>query len=494
LINKDGKELASSYHGYEVEQPNPGWAQQWPEVWLDAVKKVIKDIVSANNVNPDDIEGIAISSLYGGAGIPVDNKIEPLAPCLIWMDRRAKEETDWVKTNLDLDNLYQITGNTVDSYYGYTKMLWIKNNWPEIWNNTNLFLPPNAYIIYKLTGEIAVDYSSAGNIGGIFDINKKTWSEEMCNKLGIPVDKQPEKLVGSDEIVGEITEAVAEETGLKPGTPVIAGGVDAAVATLSAGAVFEGNHVAMIGTSMCWGFVTEKTNLSSKLVSMPNVIEAQDKVYSFGGAATAGAIIRWFRDVFGQEELNTEEKLGIDAYKLLEIKTEDIPAGSEGLIVLPYFMGERSPIWDSQARGNILGLSLYHTKGHIFKAFMEGVAYALRHNMEIMVDNDQIELDKELLLVGGITKSDIFPQIIADVTGFPVKIIKNDVEAPLGDAVLAGLGTGVFNSPEVLLDWIEFEETFIPDKDNKEVYDKLFEQYKELYPKLKEEMEILSDI
>ncbi len=316
----------------------------------------------------------------------------------------------------------------------------------------------------------------------------------MCNKLGIPVDKQPEKLVGSDEIVGEITEAVAEETGLKPGTPVIAGGVDAAVATLSAGAVFEGNHVAMIGTSMCWGFVTEKTNLSSKLVSMPNVIEAQDKVYSFGGAATAGAIIRWFRDVFGQEELNTEEKLGLDAYKLLEIKTEDIPAGSEGLIVLPYFMGERSPIWDSQARGNILGLSLYHTKGHIFKAFMEGVAYALRHNMEIMVDNDQIELDKELLLVGGITKSDIFPQIIADVTGFPVKIIKNDVEAPLGDAVLAGLGTGVFNSPEVLLDWIEFEETFIPDKDNKEVYDKLFEQYKELYPKLKEEMEILSNI
>ncbi len=142
-------------------------------------------------------------------------------------------------------------------------MLWIKNNWPEIWNNTNLFLPPNAYIIYKLTGEIAVDYSSAGNIGGIFDINKKTWSEEMCNKLGIPVDKQPEKLVGSDEIVGEITEAVAEETGLKPGTPVIAGGVDAAVATLSAGAVFEGNHVAMIGTSMCWGFVTEKTFLQN---------------------------------------------------------------------------------------------------------------------------------------------------------------------------------------------------------------------------------------
>ena len=437
---------------------------------------------------------MAISSLYGGAGIPVDNNIEPLAPCLIWMDRRAKEETDWVKVNIDLDNLYQITGNTVDSYYGYTKMLWIKNNWPEIWNNTNLFLPPNAYIIYKLTDEIAVDYSSAGNIGGIFDINKKTWSEEMCNKLGIPVDKQPQKLVGSDEIVGEITETVAEETGLKPGTPVIAGGVDAAVATLSAGAVFEGNHVAMIGTSMCWGFVTEKTNLSPKLVSMPNVIEAKDKVYSFGGAATAGAIIRWFRDVFGQEELNTEEKLGIDAYKLLELKTEDIPAGSEGLIVLPYFMGERSPIWDSQARGNILGLSLYHTKGHIFKAFMEGVAYALRHNMEIMVDNDQIELDKELLLVGGITKSDIFPQIIADVTGFPVKIIKNDVEAPLGDAVLAGLGTGVFNSPEVLLDWIEFEETFIPDKENKDVYDKLFEQYKELYPKLKEEMEILSDI
>lgn len=489
-----GQIIASSYSEYEVDQPKPGWAEQWPEVWLEAVNNVIKDITSLSEVDGKEIEGLAISSLYGGAGIPVDRDKNPLAPCLIWMDRRAKEETKWVKSNLDLDRLYEITGNTVDSYYGYTKMMWIRDNWPEVWDKTELFLPPNAYIIYKLTGELAIDYSSAGNIGGIFDIKKKEWSKEMTEKLGIPLKKLPKKIIGSDEIAGEINKEAANITGLQEGTPVIAGGVDAAVATLSAGAIKEGNHVAMIGTSMCWGFVTTKTNVSDKLVSMPNVIDSTNKIYSFGGAATAGAIIKWFRDVFGQEELEVEEKIDIDAYKLLELKAEDIPAGSEGLIVLPYFMGERSPIWDGDARGNILGLSLYHSKAHIFKAFMEGVAYALRHNMEIMHKQDDVSLDDELILVGGVTKSSIFPRIIADVTGYKIKIIKNEVEAPLGDAILAGLGTGALKNPEVILDWLEYEEAINPDQKNKEIYDKLFKEYKNLYPKLQSNMSVLASL
>lgn len=492
LINEKGEVLSHSYKGYDVETPKPSWAEQWPKPWVDATFETIKGVVDKSKVNIEDIKGVAISSLYGGSGIPVDVNIEPLAPCLIWMDRRAEEEVDWVKENIDLQKLLKTTGNSVNSYFGFTKMLWIKNNLP-IWNKIKYFIPPAPYVVYKLTGELAVDHSSAGNIGGLYDLKERKWSSDMAEKLGIPLEFLPERLVECTEIVGEITEEAARSTGLKMGTPVICGGVDAPVATVGAGAFTEGKHVAMTGTSMCWGFVTKEPNLSESLVSMPHTIDSKDKIYTFGGAATAGAIVRWFRDVLGTEELLGEEKTGVNAYQLLEERAADIAAGSEGLIVLPYFMGERSPIWDSKARGTILGLSLVHNKGHLYKAFMEGVAYSLRHNME-MVGGTGINLDKEIILVGGVSKSKLWPQIFADVTGKPVKIIKNDVEAPLADALLAGLATGVFKDPSVLSHWLEFDKVIEPNIGNIEVYDKIFAEYKKVYLNLRENMISINNI
>ena len=492
VINAEGEILAESYQGYNINQPQTNWAQKWPEDWVEATYKVLNELLDHKKVSRKEIEGLAISSLYGGSGIPVDSEIKPTAPCLIWLDRRAEKQVNWVKEHLDLERLYNITGNYVDSYHGFTKMMWIRDNWPEVWEETELFLPPNSYIIYQLTKELAIDYSSAGNIGGIFDLKKRKWSEEMSNKLDLPLQKQPQRLVKSTEIVGEITAEAAAKTGLKAGVPVVAGGVDAPVATLSAGAIEKGSHVAMMGTSMCWGMVTEESHLSNRLVSMPNVIEPQNKVYSFGGAATAGAIIRWFRDVLGRQEMKAGQEIDINAYKLLELKAEDIPPGAEGLLVLPYFMGERSPIWDSKARGTVLGLSLYHKKEHLFQAFMEGVAYALRHNMEIL-DSSEIELDKELVMVGGATKSSLWPQILADVTGYPVKLLKSRAEAPLGDALLAGLGTGVFSEIKELKNWLAYEKAKYPVEKNKELYDKYYAEYKELYPSLKKHLHRMSE-
>ena len=492
LIDEDGKVLAHCYKGYDIETPKPSWAQQWPQPWEDATFETIKGVVSKSAVNIENIKGVAISSLYGGSGIPVDKDIKPLAPCLIWMDRRAEKEVEWVKDNIDLDELFEVTGNYVNSYFGFTKILWIKNNL-SIWNKIKYFLPPAPYIVYKLTGEIAVDHSSAGNIGGVYDLKNRKWSVDMINKLGIPVELFPKRLVECTEIVSGISEEAAKQTGLKVGTPVICGGVDAPVATVGAGAFNEGNHVAMIGTSMCWGFVTEKPNISKNLVSMPHSIDSKNKIYTFGGAATAGAVVRWFRDVLGTQELAEEKRTGVNAYELLDKKAKDIPPGSQGLIVLPYFMGERSPIWDSKARGTIVGLSLIHTKGHLYKAFMEGVAYSLRHNME-MVQGTDVKMDKEIILVGGVSKSKVWPQIFADITGRPVKIIKNDVEAPLADALLAGLATGVFENPNVLSDWLEFDKTIEPNLENTKLYDKIYIEYKKIYLNLKDSMNVINDL
>lgn len=486
LINPKGEVLAHSYKGYNVETPKPSWAQQWPEPWVDATFETIKGVIDKSKVNAEEIKGVAISSLYGGSGIPVDKNMNSLAPCLIWMDRRAEEEVKWVEENIDLDELFEITGNSVNSYFGFTKILWMKNNL-DIWDDIQYFLPPASYIVYKLTGEVAVDHSSAGNIGGVYDLKERKWSAHMLEKLGIPLKFFPERLVECSEIVAGITEEAAARTGLKIGTPVICGGVDAPVATLGAGAFSDGNNVAMLGTSMCWGFITETPNLSESLVSMPHAVDSKNKIYTFGGAATAGALMRWFRDSLGDLELEQQEKTGVNAYTLLEEKAKDIPAGSEGLVVLPYFMGERSPIWDSNARGTIVGLSLVHNKGHIYKAIMEGVAYSLRHNME-MVAGTGLNLDKEIILVGGGSKSKLLPQIFADVTGKPVRIIKNDVEAPLADALLAGLATGVFENPNILSEWLEFDTTVEPNLENTKLYDKIFEIYKKIYLNLKENM------
>lgn len=480
IISESGELIATGFREYNVETPKPTWAQQHPDIWVKAVTETMKTTIEQSKLKANQIAAVGISGLYGGSGVPVDNSYEPIYPCLIWMDRRAKKQTEWVKQNIDESELFQITGNYVDSYFGFTKMMWIRDNEPEIWSKTHKFVTPKDYVIYKLTGERAIDYSSAGNIGGVFDLRSKTWSEEMCQNLGIDIEKLPEKLIPSSAIAGYLSEEISAKTGLKNGTPIISGGIDAAVTQFSAGVLEEGEHVAMAGTSMCWGTVHEGENLNKGLVNFPYVVYEKEKIYSFGGSSTNGAIARWFRDEFAQLEKEMEKRTGINAYQLLEEQIKDIPPGSEGLLALPYFMGERSPIWDPDARGMLIGLSLYHKRKHIYKALLESVAYSLRQNME-EAEKAGIKLSDDCMITGGVAKSNTWVQIFADVTGYNMKLIKNEVEAPLGDAFLAGLGVGIFKEPEKIKDWIELKEPLKVNPDNHKIYSRYYQDFLELY-------------
>ena len=493
MVRPDGQIIASAFSEYDVIKLKPTWAEQWPEVWVKATFETIKKTIEQSGVNPSEIAGIALSGLYGGSGIPVDQSMKPLRPCLIWMDRRATEEVQWVKDNIDKNKIFDITGNYVDSYYGFTKMLWIKRNEPEIWQKTFQFITPKDYVIYELTGENIIDLSSAGNIGGIFDIKKRTWSEEMGNLLGIPLSKLPQTIVKSADIVGKITPEASRYCGLLSGTPVVAGGIDAPVASLSAGVLEEKSHVAMAGTSICWGVVHQGQHLSPKLVSFPYVAYDDKMIYTFGGAATAGGIIRWFRDQFGDKELAVERESKISAYQLLDTEAEKINPGSEGLLLLPYFMGERSPIWDPEAKGTIIGLTLYHNRIHLYRAMLEGVAYSLRHNIEAGLESG-LKLAEDCIMVGGATKSPLWIKIFSDVTGFPIKTLKQDVEAPYGDVLLAGVGTGVLDSYQKIKDWVQFNTPVYPDKEVKKIYDQYFVAYIEAYELLKDMMKRLGRI
>ncbi len=473
IVRENGEVLADHTEEYDVITPKPAWAEQWPSVWVEASLKVLKRVLEKSGVRGNEVLALGVSGLYGGSGIPVDSDMKPIRPCIIWMDRRAVRETEWVKENVPKETIFSITGNYVDSYFGFTKILWIKNNEPEVWKKIHKFITPKDYLIYVLTGEVVIDHSSAGNLGGLYDIRAKEWSEEMSEILGIPLSKLPERIVKSSEVAGRLKKDMAEELGLPDGLPVVAGGIDAPVAQLSAGVVDPGEHVVMLGTSMCWGTLHHGEYLSPALVNYPYVVDEEELIYTFGGGATSGAIVKWFRDNFGS------------TYSQLDEEAKDIPPGSEGLVVLPYFMGERSPIWDPKAKGVIFGLSLKHTKAHVYRAFLEGVAYSLRHNMEIS-ESLGMKLSKECYLVGGGAKSDLWTGILADVTRYEMVRLEGNVEAPLGDAFLAGLGVGVFEDRHEIKEWVKPTEPVKPDE--KPVYDDLFELYKSLYERTKDLM------
>jgi len=480
IVSPEGDHLGSAIAEYGVEHPRPSWAEQWPQVWEEATYRAIAESVRVAPIAACDVAAIGISGLYGGSGIPVDEAFVPLRPCLIWMDRRATAEVDWIRNHVDLETLFSITGNHVDTYFGYPKILWIKNNEPRIWSRVHKFVPPSAYVEYCLTGRLAVDYSSAGNLGGLFDIRRLRWSDEMGEALGIPLEMMPETLVASTDVVGELTSTAAERCGLCAGTPVVAGGIDAPMATLSAGAVESGDNVAMMGTSTCWGVIHEGDTFSKSLVSMPHVVNCTREIYTWAGSATSGGLVRWFRDQFGQSEIKEAEGGGRDPYELLDRRAARVPAGSDGLVVLPYFMGERAPLWDPKARGTILGLTLYHTKDHLFRALLEAAAYGLRHSIEVG-EAIGFRLQDETRLVGGVAKSALWTEILADVTGRRMVVPAEGVGAPLGDALIAGIGVGLLNDYRVIGEWTRSSRTVRPNGAAKAVYDEYYRLYRAFY-------------
>ena len=489
IVSSSGKQIAEHNVEHGLLMPAPLHAEQDADVWFASLVAAVRGAIEKSKIDGKAIQAIAISSLYGGSGVPVDTNLKPLRPCIIWLDRRAQAECDFVRSTIGEAPLFKITGNGIDPYYGFSKMLWIKNNEPELFGKIRYFLPPNSYFIARLTGEIAVDINSAGNIGGTFDLRKKQWSDELISALGLPRHIFCDHLVNSSDVVGALHSEGAAALGIPTGTPVVAGGIDAAVATLSAGVTESGQHAAMIGTSMCWGFLHHDETLQPGLISMPYVLDGL--TYSHGGAGTAGASVRWFRNnINAAHDLvrgpKADSNTKADVYGLLAEQARSISAGSNGLIALPYFAGERSPVWDGNARGTITGMTLEHGNAHLYRAMLESVAYALRHAID-SVGAFTKSLDHGLPVVGGAAQSGLWLQILADVTGRQVRASASAGEAAFGGAALAALGLGMVDRSG-LRNWIlggRQDELVAPTPSNIGDYDLAYGQYRDLYQTLK---------
>jgi len=482
LASTEGQIIAVSSIDYEIVTPKPLWADFPMEKPLQAVYETIKTVIKKAKIEPKNIVGICISGLYGGTGVPVDKNFKIIRPAIPWLDKRATAECKWIEESIGSEAIAAITGNCIDTYWGFTKMEWLRFNEPKNWEKIHQLFTPNAYVIFKLTGNVSLDYSSAGNYGGIFDIHQFTYAEPLMEELQIPRSFFPEEIVKSCAIVGEITAEGEKLTGLKKGTPISAGGIDAPVEALSVGTLNIGEHTATLGTSMCWNIVQDRdtAKIDPSLINYPYVANDEKSIYSFGGATTAAGIITWFRDNLAQGEvIKAKNNPELSAYQLLDDLASQVPPGSNGLITLPYFMGERTPIWDPYARGTIVGLTLYHTRAHLFRSFLEGVAFSLKDNIQAALKIG-VQLDEEMTLIGGGAKSTLWRQIFADITGFKIKYLSQSVGAPLGDALLAGVGNQLFDYNEIK-NWSQIESISEPNPKTEKIYDELFKIYQEIY-------------
>jgi sugar (pentulose or hexulose) kinase len=442
---------AASSSEYQPDSPMTKWSQQDTQVWMNACFESIRKALAvskAERVSPDDVSAICISALNPGSGIPLDKQLRPIHPALIWNDTRAVKEARDAVEKIGQEKLAGITGNTSDPYFGFTKMLWIKNNLPKIWERTYKFATPNGYATYLLTGTLRYDLCYAGNLGGVFDINRLDWSDDLLGELGIPRDKLPD-LIPCDQIVGEVSSQGAGLSGLKKGTPVAAGGDDAPTSALGSGALNDGEHNFMCGTSGCWNMIQDNRvkpwKVTTKLINYPFVVESDYKLESFGGSKTTGHCFHWFAHLTGTAESALDEQ------------AESSRAAEKGISFIPQMMGERTPDWNPSRFGSFHGLAGMPTRGELYRAILESVAFdLLRH--ETPASNAGIELSKIMLISGSTAKSRVYRRILADVTGYRVLHATRSNEAPGGDALIAALASKQIRDARVIKKWLKLDE------------------------------------
>lgn len=489
LMDDEGKVCASSLITYPLITPRPGWAEQDPEWYWNATAETMRRCIDQSGADPSDIKGVSISA-QAPVCILVDKDLKPLQMAHIWMDRRGIRQTEWVKERLG-DRASEKSGNPVDAYYLTVKLLWEKENRPDLYQKTYKVLSAANYATMKLTGKAVTDYSNASLYGVGFDIVNKKWDSEVIEMLGLDTEKFPD-CYPSDAVIGGVTKAAAERTTLKEGTPVVAGTVDSAAAYIAAGAVEPGDFSLTMGTSGCLGLVHEEP-FTRDMITTIHAANSKTTYTTSGCTVSCGALLKYFRDNLGQTELRAEKEIGVDAYDVMTVQAGKIAPGSDGLITLPYFMGERTPIWDPFARGVMFGMSLTHTRAHIIRSYMEGAVYALYHNYKIMLESG-CKIHQPLVVGEGGAKSALWRQIVSDVFNIPVTYMSDSKGAPAGNAIIAGVGTGVFKDYRIAKEWVTFSDTHDPDAETHKRYEEYFEIYERLYRKVKDEFVALSNV
>lgn len=477
LCDLNGKVLYSAYQSYGLSYPQAEWVEQDPDELWRAVAATTRQVLQESGVDPAAVIGVGVSAQMWNT-LPVDEHGTPLTPMLSWLDLRSVRQADRLSKGDMPAFLFKHTGNIPTAKDSIPKILWLKEERPEIWKRTAYLLDCKEYILFKLTGRIAIDWVGA-SVYFLFDPITKSWSQEVCQALGIPIEKLP-PAYPCTQVIGEITPQAARETGLKAGTPVVICAGDVAVAQTGAGANREGKVHLCIGTAT-WVGVSTSTfrNDPEKPFWGLNHIDPSKYIIA-GEMETGGGALMWFRDVLCQEERRLAADSHRSTYDLLTDLAGSVPPGSDKLIFLPWLSGERAPVLDHYARGGYIGLTLSHTKSHLTRAVMEGVAYHIRWICEAMEKTGfWIEAFNG---IGGGCNSPLWTQIIADVTGRPLSVMQNHLEAgAAGAALTVAVGLGIHPNMDAVDDLIAVDHTVQPVEARWARYDSLYRIYRDLY-------------
>jgi xylulokinase len=478
LMDEDGQIVAVTSSEYTFQVPHPLWSEQEAGLWWDATVKSIRKALQESGVDGDAVKGIGLTGQMHGL-VLLDKNGEVLRPAILWNDQRTGAQCDEIRARLGKAKLIEITGN--DALPGFTapKILWVQEEEPEIYEKVAKILLPKDYVRYKLTGAYAID--RAGGAGTLlFDIRKRTWSPEVADALGIDLEWLPPTFEGTD-ITGRVSREAAEATGLKEGTPVMAGGGDQAAAAVGTGAVVEGIMSLSLGTSGVVFATTDEV-----------VIEPEGRLHSFchsvpgkwhlmGVMLSAAGSLRWHRDTFAP---------GQDFDSFVQ-PAADVPAGSEGLVFLPYLTGERTPYSDPLARASFVGLTVRHTLPHMTRSVLEGVSFGLRDSLELMKGAGLTDVN-QIRATGGGAKSALWRQILADVLGVEIVTVNSREGAAYGAALIAATGAGAFSDLETACKSVVHITGQTAPSDAQDVYAALYPIYRGLYPALKPSFDALS--
>ncbi len=484
LVNaENGQVVADHVIEHDISMPQPRWVEHDADlIWWNEFRQICQHLIKNTGIDPVKIAGIGVSGI-GPCVLPIDEEGQPLRPAILYgIDTRAKDEIQQYEEALGGDRVFQLSGSMLSSSSIGPKILWLKNNEPEVFQKARWFLSSHSYIIFRLTGEATVDLYTACSYVPLMDIEKNCWLDQEV--AGINPFRQLPKLLWSCEVAGTVSPQAARITGLAEGTPVIAGAIDAAAEAISAGVVQTGNMMTMFGSSNSLIVLTDQLIRTREFWGLNWLMPGTYAVV--GGMSTVGSLTRWFRDHFSPLELQQQEAGGEDAYAALTQLLDQSPPGAHGLIALPYFQGERTPFEDPDARGVLFGLTLQHNRADVYRALLESVGYGIRHNLDVLTAQN-VE-PQRIFGVGGGTKNRTWMQMICDIANISLDIPKQQIGASYGDALMAGVGAGLYESLEEVQGWIEYQEPLQPNLKKHRQYQVLYTIYRQLYEQTKDLM------
>ena len=488
LFSEDGRPVSAHTVEYPMYQPKNGWAEQDPEDWWRAAAEGIRKVLEKGGAAPKDVAGVGLSGQMHGL-VMLDKNGGVLRSAIIWCDQRTGEQCDEMARRIGVKRVIEITANPPMTGFTAAKIMWVKQNQPEVYAKCAHILLPKDFIRYKLTGEFATEVSDAAGMQ-LMDVPKRIWSKEMLSMLGIS-ENLLARMHESPDVTGKVHQEGAKATGLLPGTPVVGGAGDNAAAAVGTGVVRSGRAFTTLGTSGVVYAVSDTVSIDPEGRVHTLCASVPGKWTVMSCTQAAGLSLRWLRDTCCHEEVQEAKKRGVDPYVVMTEKASQVPIGAQGLVYLPYLMGERSPHPDPDCRGVFFGLSAMHDRSHLIRAVMEGVAYSQAECVEVFREM-KVPI-REMMACGGGGRSPLWRQMLSDLYGCTVSTIQADEGPALGAAILAGVGTGVYASVEAACDRIVKTENDLPPiPENSRAYEGYFRLYKKLYRSLKEDYKALA--